>query len=454
MRLEAFLGCRPLLATARALYDAACRGQPKGVTHDAMTGSTTTHQGALGRGAFLDLHLSLSREGVLDPGVVGKVMSRYPFCYAAPRYVRRLEGHWPKRQPNESDVVETGEEVLTDEVTGERLTGRASSGLAAWDDGIRLWALLQGSGLVEGDNEHGGSISASAFEQIAFEIADAHVTFACMGDKADGATDTTQITVGASTHVPLQAYLDVLTRLVERVVTDEPPVPTRARKLEHGGVLVRGDSADGTDGTDGGVCECSPRLRHGWPCVGSEMAGAAVQRKLSVLHAAILANAQRPQHFDGRQGLACHEGVTRATLVEEWRRYRSALGLEVRGGSKLTFAQLDRAFRSMEGLYYERLTHRFATSTHGGEGVAEGVRLRARWADDDETLCLLRWLDQDGDGLLSKKDFLLGLLSQGHDAIPMLGKKWVALRDLRVLERSLARAKMDAQIPPKVNSRS
>ena len=169
-------------------------------------------------------------------------------------------------------------------------------------------------------------------------------------------------------------------------------------------------------------------------------------------------------------------------------RYVHTLG---KRGDKLLFAELDAVFRLLEGAYYERLTFGFAESKHDGQG--EEVLRRARQADEEEMLCFLRWLDHDGtlieqdricaihsspcayhkrhvslrrappfpgkyvrllhhlaphtsgqtgDGLVSKEDFCHRVL-RVHPVDPVLmGRKWVALKNLRMVQRSLSRPNM------------
>ena len=170
------------------------------------------------------------------------------------------------------------------------------------------------------------------------------------------------------------------------------------------------------------------------------MAATVVRRKLSVLHAAILSHGGHKQQFDPSAGLVCHRAVTRATCSEEFVRYREAL--EAAKTASLTATQLARAFEAQGGLYYDRLTHGFAVSrlrqsTAAGEEPSRVALQRAQRADDAEMVCFLRFLDHDGDGLISKADFCDAVLSGDLDAIPTLGKKWVALQNLRKIERIL-----------------
>ena len=389
-RLGKFQRCRPMLSACSLLFDAACHGQHQttssddGAADDVKASATA---GTISQASFMDLHLGMTRAGCLNPQEVGSVSSQFPFCYASPHYVRYLDGQWPSGGTEEM------------ELPAHEGAGSSASDLAPWDDGVLLWRLLQHVGLVRN-----GRVSFEAFVQIAFELVDAHVVVSQLGiDKSDGPTDTSQVLVGAQAYTPLQAYLNVLTRIVHGTVLLEPT-----------------------------------RLRHTWPRPDSGVATTAVPRKLSVPHAAILYNSSLQQQFDVRQGLACHKGITRAAITAEWRKYRGVLGLGRSG--KLTFGQLDRAFRRMEDKYHKRLCYRFALNACTIEGVVDEIRQRARWADADETLCFLRWLDRDGDGMLSQRDFCSALLADGDDDIPMLGigKKWVALKNLRMVERSLA----------------
>ncbi len=392
VRFEAFERCVPMQRQLDRLYAAASHPTAVEAAPSGSAASSSTTTCGPRRADFLDLHLSLLREGflrrpsaaaALPPGSRRQAPFCYPFCWLPPAYVLFLDGLWPlpRLADGEDEDVEDEEDEEDEDDEDEEL-------LRPWDHGIRIWRELVTLGGVRE-----GLLTRPALGLAMFELADGHVLH-------EGGFN---VPFGGTVVTALQAHYAFVRRMVKAVTTDAaasvpaaaeqegPPSPPSPRPPPLEGAKLPG----------------ATQLRHAWPS--GECHLAEVMRKLGLLRAAIVA----------------HEGmVSRATALKEWRSYSRAIGLK---SNKLNFTQLDRALREMPGIDYNGLTFRYAVVAR--EGGGNEALLGASRLDAEETLCFLRWLDHDGDGLVSADDYSHAVLHGQREATQadlktVLSDKW------------------------------
>ena len=502
-RLEAFEGCEPIQRLIDRLYaaashppastgtttgtttGAAAATSASGASSGASSGSSaaTTFAAACGprRANFLDLHLSLVREGFFrrpsisaSAGVAPPLGARqtspppfaYPFCWLPPKYVLFLGGLWPVPRladGTEDEGDEEDSEDSEDDGDHHHVARRESSrevhspysirsrdlmrgfismqsevhspySIRPWDQGIRLWRELVRLGHVSE-----GLLTRRALSHAVFELADGHVQHEIMT-----VTGGTPIPTGGTASSTLEAYYAFVRRMVKAVmhVGGGVPVPVD-HATEAPATAPSMPSAPVSEGMRS--LAKTPRLRHTWPPADGHLA--EVMRKLGLLRAAI----------------SSHDGaLTRAATLKEWRSYgRRARHEEA---TKLSLTRLHRALREMPGIDYAgmtnpNLTFRYAAVMRAAPGnlLQRAARrsqalLDARRLDVEEWLCFLRWLDQDCDGLVSADDYINAVLQPPQrqasqaDLKTILSEKWhkasLMLESLR--RREAGREKVSA----------
>ena len=437
-RLEAYRNCDLLQRQARKLYEAICRtrcypemgaesaqaaggdsagsgtaeavarsisaggseggdaeGRRSSCNHHGLRGGSAARRpwrhataGSLQRASFLDLYLSLVRENVLNANAVGEDMATFPFCFAPPRYVRYLDGHWPERWSADraaEDMGGTGgagadysasyEEraavasiSIADPIirwspgATKALMPRYGLGLRAWDDGVMLWHILRGCGRV---NEH-GQLPLDSFVDVTFEMTDAIVTHAFGAAHVEAAWRATPNQAPhPPIYAPLQAYVNALERILNAVLV--APRPARARAAPSPGVVSPWPPPRPAPPP-------LPMLRHAWPAYDSPLAKAVAERKVAVLLAAMKANVS-----------LLEKALDKTTASDEFLKFRSALDQD---GGKLSFCQFDLALQAMTPVssderrwtaeernsgdyYYHKLVFPFALSHYLQKQAAE-----------------------------------------------------------------------------------
>ena len=431
-RLEAYRNCDLLQRQARKLYEAICRtrcypemgaesaqaaggdsagsgtaeavarsiaaggseggdaeGRRSSCNHHGLRGGSAARRpwrhataGSLQRASFLDWYLSLVRENVLNANAVGEDMATFPFCFAPPRYVRYLDGHWPERRSADraaEDMGGTGgagadyEEraavasiSIADPIirwspgATKALMPRYGLGLRAWDDGVMLWHILRGCGRV---NEH-GQLPLDSFVDVTFEMTDAIVTHAFGAAHVEAAWRATPNQAPhPPIYAPLQAYVNALERILNAVLV----APRPARAAPAPGVVSPWPPPRPAPPP-------LPMLRHAWPAYDSPLAKAVAERKVAVLLAAMKANVS-----------LLEKALDKTTASDEFLKFRSALDQD---GGKLSFSQFDLALQAMTPVssderrwtaeernsgdyYYHKLVFPFALSQYQQKQAAE-----------------------------------------------------------------------------------
>ena len=147
-RLDAFRQCVPI----RNVVSQLCE----------LAGDLTA--GGLRHGNFLNLHLSLSREGYLDVARVGpKMAATFPHCWGPPPYVCFLEAMETGQTPEAE--LDSNAQQASDFSSELNDVARA---LLPWDVGLTLWRMFARRGVLKG-----GVLPLAVVVDACFELADA-----------------------------------------------------------------------------------------------------------------------------------------------------------------------------------------------------------------------------------------------------------------------------------------
>ena len=260
-RVREFEGCALISECLRRLYMAASttsdnsKGSLSSNAARAQLESSSNGSAAAAsvsaprRSDLLSLHLTLTREGFLAPTAVGEDAGAFPFCWAAPSYVRYDETD--KRRAASAEEALTmaggGEELLAEwegvssNLKKKEEPGAKPSDLAVWDDGIRAWRVLQARGDVE---RFANTLTFPGFLRAMFELADAHLTHA---------EPELHTPFGRDVPRNLQDYLDFSWRLVRSCVGQAATPATPPS----------GTTSPPPSGTPSP--SPTPTLKHSWP---------------------------------------------------------------------------------------------------------------------------------------------------------------------------------------------
>ena len=228
----------------------------------------------LRRSDFLDLHKCLFRGDFFARNAIGKEMSRFPYCYAPPSYLKLIsDDYWnaadardqaqqelrggggdvdsekvaqepawkralesieniahadelmPKSKPSDSEKEPGSAGGADGDAQAESLKIQgATPALSVWDAGIRVWMMLVERGAVTN-----GHLAFDAFIDITFELADAHITHKYRRDLAQEAREKRQSTtvVQDKVKVALQEYVTFVNKMVESCIADEATIKSR-----------------------------------------------------------------------------------------------------------------------------------------------------------------------------------------------------------------------------------
>lgn len=131
----------------------------------------------------------------------------------------------------------------------------------------------------------------------------------------------------------------------------------------------------------------APRLKHAWPSGLGQLG--ELTRKLGMLQTAVRRTA---------------EGVPAAKAPAK--AFQAYCARANRPKGSLSYEDLDRAWRHMEGAEYSGLTFRHAVAAR--PSISRGcqqVLIDAKCSDTEQTICFMKMLDRDCDGRISEKDF-------------------------------------------------
>ena len=401
-RLSAFRACAPLRDALHEIFDLMC--------------SDTAAGGPL-REDFFNLHLCLTREGFFGKEKAGTLLTSSPHAYAPPAFVRYLEAGMSVA--GGADLEASDSEV-------------APNDLRTFGGGVKLWrTVLAGGGVSR------GLLTFGALEAIAFEIGDAALTHEHKAalKPFDGDVRTS-----------LQAYLDSVIEMKKSIVhvpskADESITPGRLRRRTVDGTgdgsglhaAVAAATADArrasqpttgggwkglagafkADGVAAFLAAPPPCLKHVWPH--PEQHGSEMNRRWTLLKLAV-----------SRDG-----PISKASAASEFREYCRLVG-KGGGGRRasvrlpLSYFDIDRAWRRVPDKNYIDLTfrHEVASRAPISHGCQE-VLNEATHADEEQTVCFIKLLDLDCDGLISESDFCKAICSEKViESIGRLRNKW------------------------------
>ena len=404
------------------------------------------------RDDFLNLHFTLTREGFFRREYAGTHLTSAPYAYAPPSYAHYLDGGGAGG--------------------GEETTGFSESGgnndLRVFCEGVQLWRTLLANGGVEE-----GILTYSVLEAITFELADASLTHAHHG---------TLKPFGGDAKTSLQAYLDAVISL-KKTITHVPAPAAESSTAPSPAVLAAGrrprrGTVDGAIGLRAAVQaatdahEKSPRARRASqptaqparrpskegpdkePSPGAGLGGGwSVLKKALKAEGAVALAAPAPQpilkhvwpHPEAhrsemnrrlsllRMAVSRNGPATKESAAGEFREYCRLIG-KGGGGRRgsmrmaMTYYDVDKAWRRMSDKHYIDLTFRYEVAAR--TPIAKGCNAalsNAHHADEEQTACFVRLLDQDCDGKISESDFCQSMCNANlMDSISTMRDRWQA----------------------------
>ncbi|KAL3894399.1 MAG: hypothetical protein SGPRY_013820, partial [Prymnesium sp.] len=418
VRFGAFKACEPIKELLTELQKMMSEGGTQGV----------------GRSEFLNLHLSLSREGFLTEELVGEEVGSYPFCWSAPAYMQflqaserggnnhassnpesLLDSNLPRRassaalyasvnvddpslissSSSEEESEEDGEESEeSSEESGPSVGWAMLQRFIPWDEGFHLWNMLLHRGALR---DH--TLLPERLEEAMFELADAYLTTKHSPEKRD-------------VRVHLREYHSFLHDVVTTIRHKTAPEPSPSSSLRHGEAPPSRRSSS--------HIMLPQSLKHRWPAFDAHLP--EVCRKVLMVQHALMRPGERR--------------VTRERAMSEFDTFCHLSRVK---GWRLSYTQIDRALHKMKTDLYRDLLFRHAVVAREKGGAND--LLEAIVTDTEQMLCFLRYLDCDCDGFISQRDFCLVMTGAvEHDVLSatsseQMHSRWVAA-DRKLAERA------------------